>query len=98
MDFFSNFLDFFRFFFEMFGGIFLGEFLGGISWKEFFGRNSYIVKFSQAIGIDFGFWRALGNANLNARTEPYTANLSSAEGLVSDGVTLQTFKHGKPLI
>ena len=23
--------------------------------------------------------RALGNANLNARTEPYTANLSSAE-------------------
>ena len=45
--------------------------------------------------------RALGSADLNARTEPYTANLSSAEGaigLVPDGVTLQTFKHGKALI
>ena len=45
--------------------------------------------------------RALGNADLNARTEPYTANLCSAEGaigLVPVGVTLQTFKHGKPLI
>ena len=45
--------------------------------------------------------RALGSADLNARTEPYTANLSSAEGaigLVPDRVTLQTFKHGKALI
>jgi hypothetical protein len=57
--------------------------------KELHNRINHIIK------------RALGSADLNARTEPYTANLSSAEGaigLVPDGVTLQTFKHGKALI
>ena len=33
-------------------------------------------------GINHIIKRALGSADLNARTEPYTANLSSAEGAI----------------
>ena len=50
-------------------------------------RVNYIIK------------RALGVVNFNARLEP--VNLSSADGaqgLVPDGVTIQTYRNGKPLI
>ena len=50
-------------------------------------RVNYIIK------------RALGVVNFNARLEP--GNLSSAadaKGLVPDGVTMQTYRNGKPLI
>ena len=50
-------------------------------------RVNYIIK------------RALGVVNFNARLEP--ENLSSAadaQGLVPDGVTMQTYRNGKPLI
>ena len=53
----------------------------GLSCSFSVGRHPRHIRFNYIMK------RVLGNADLNARTEPYTANLSSAdEAIVSDGV------------
>ena len=49
--------------------------------------------------VNYLIKRALGNAGFNSNLEPENlSNSVSAQGLVPDGVTIQTYKNGKALI
>ena len=49
--------------------------------------------------VNYLIKRALGNAGFNSNLEPENlSNSASAQGLVPDGVTIQTYKNGKALI
>ena len=49
--------------------------------------------------VNYLIKRALGNAGFNSNLEPENlSNAVSAQGLVPDGVTIQTYKNGKALI
>ena len=49
--------------------------------------------------VNYLIKRALGNAGFNSSLEPENlSNAVSAQGLVPDGVTIQTYRNGKALI
>ena len=69
--------------------------LDGISQSRYWTTNQQ----SRHNRVNYLIKRALGNAGFNSNLEPENlSNSVSAQGLVPDGVTIQTYKNGKALI